>query len=300
VNDVIIKGRKDGIHFGKGKRFKISNAVFQTADDAIALAAGDWVSANPEFGDIEDGVIENCHDIRIDHSVGAFAKVVASAWVDWREGIVLRHGDAVVSNGKVYRVLAAIDGKQYTSVTQPTFSEGMQVLDGIRWTFHGNDPIYTAVVRNVVFRNIHLESGRAFQFVCYSNNYSHSYYKGAPMPIHRNITLDNVSVLDKVKKATILISSPIDVLNVRNSSLRNNSIDFGHSKDFDIYPKTTVNLIGCTFESPEEYALVRNFSPGKEIFLKTSGSVELGEKFAARVEAGPGKIVVNSDLTGLK
>lgn len=49
INDVIIKGKKDAIHFGRGKRFRISNGIFQTADDAIALAAGDWISGNPEL-----------------------------------------------------------------------------------------------------------------------------------------------------------------------------------------------------------------------------------------------------------
>jgi hypothetical protein len=49
INDVIITGKKDGIHLGSGKRFRISNCVFQTGDDAIALVPGDWVNANPEF-----------------------------------------------------------------------------------------------------------------------------------------------------------------------------------------------------------------------------------------------------------
>jgi hypothetical protein len=300
INDVIIKGKKDAIHFGKGKRFKISNSVFQTADDAIALAAGDWVTANPEFGDIEDGIIENCHDLRTDHWDGSFIKLVASAWVDWRKGIELRHGDAVVSNGKIYRVIAPVDGKQYLSVTPPAFTEGYQVLDGIRWLFHGNEAIYTAVVRNVVMRDLYIESDRSISLMCYSNNYSHSYYKGAPMPIQSNITLDNVNVMRSGRRPVMHISSPVDVLNIRNSTLKDNSIEFGHAKDFDRYPKTALNLSGCTFQSAEEFPLVRNHSLGKEVFLKTTGSIELGEKFAVRVEAGPGKIVVNSDLTGLK
>ncbi|MBC7892678.1 MAG: hypothetical protein H7Y12_10725, partial [Sphingobacteriaceae bacterium] len=113
INDVIIKGKKDGIHLGPGKRFRISNGVFQTGDDAIALVPGDWVSANPEFGNLEDGVIENCSDIPDDYLEGAFSKIVASAWVDWKPGIEVKHGDAVVSNGRIYRVVANLDNRVY-------------------------------------------------------------------------------------------------------------------------------------------------------------------------------------------
>ena len=127
INDAIIKGKKDGIHLGPGKRFKISNCVFQTGDDAIALVPGDWVSANPEYGNLEDGVIENCSDIPDDYLEGAFSKIVASAWVDWKPGIEVKHGDCVVSNGRMYRVVANLDNKVYKSVTQPAFEKGFSL-----------------------------------------------------------------------------------------------------------------------------------------------------------------------------
>ena len=131
INDAIIKGKKDGIHFGPGKRFRISNVVFNTADDAIALVPGDWVSANPEYGDLEDGIIENCTDILDDYLEGAFAKIVSSGWIDWKPGMEVRHGNAVLSNGRIYRVVEEIDGKVYKSSTRPDFNEGMKKLDGI-------------------------------------------------------------------------------------------------------------------------------------------------------------------------
>jgi hypothetical protein len=55
INDAIIKGMKDGIHLGRGKRFTISNGIFETFDDAIALNAHDYSVGNPELGWIEDG-----------------------------------------------------------------------------------------------------------------------------------------------------------------------------------------------------------------------------------------------------
>jgi polygalacturonase len=301
INDVIIKGKKDAIHLGRGKRFRISNGIFQTADDAIALAAGDWISGNPEFGDIEDGLIENCYDLKATILEGAFAKIVPSAWVDWQPGIEVRHGDAVVSNGKIYRVLGNIDGKVYKSVTPPSFNEPSKELDGIKWLLHQTDTFHTAVVRNVTFRDIFLESVRVpFQLMCYDNNYSHSYYKGAPLPVQGEITLENIRVLNNDKRALVSISTPCDILTIRNSTLWDNGIEFRKGRDLDEYLKTNISIANCTFKGNGEFALVKNGIKGKEIFVKTTGSLETGENFSGKVEAGNGKIKVESDLTGLK
>lgn len=301
INDVIIKGKKDALHFGRGKRFKISNCIFQTADDAIALAAGDWISGNPELGDITDGVIENCYDLKAGILEGAFAKIVPAAWVDWKPGIEVRHGDAVVSNGKIYRVLAAIDGKQYKSITPPDFSEPSKELDGIKWMLHQTDTFHTAVVRNIIFRDIFLESVRVpFQLMCYDNNYSHSYYKGAPLPVLGEITLENITVLNDDKRALVSISAPCDILTISNSTFRNNGIEFKKGVDIDDYLKTSINISNCIFKSSGNSTLIKNNSKGKEIFLKTTGNLETGENFSANVLQGAGTIKVISDLTGLE
>ncbi len=300
INDVIITGKKDGIHLGPGKRFRISNGVFQTGDDAIALVPGDWVSANPEFGNLEDGVIENCSDIPDDYLEGAFSKIVASAWVDWKPGIEVKHGDAVVSNGRIYRVVAALDNRVYRSETRPSFTSGMKVLDSINWLMFQVDTIHTAVVKNVIFRDIFLKSNRVpFQVMSYSNKWSHSYYPGATLPVQGPLSFENIHMISENKKALISVSTPCNVIAVRNSSLRNNWIEFGHAADYAFYPKTHVSFINCTFNTSGTYTLVRNNSKGKEIWVKTVGSNEAGEAFSAKVEEGPGKIHVVSDLTGL-
>lgn len=72
MNDAIIKGMKDGVHLGRGNGFTISNCVFQTFDDAIALNAHDYSIGNPELGWIENGVIENCHDLSAENTTGFF------------------------------------------------------------------------------------------------------------------------------------------------------------------------------------------------------------------------------------
>lgn len=301
INDVIIKGKKDGIHLGPGKRFKISNGVFQTGDDAIALVPGDWVSANPEYGNLEDGVIENCSDIPDDYLEGAFSKIVASAWVDWKPGIEVKHGDCVVANGRMYRVVAQLDNRVYKSVTSPDFKEGMAVLDSINWLMFQNDTIHTAVVKNVVFRDIFLYSKRVpFQVMSYSNKWAHSYYPGAPLPVQGPLSFENVTMFSDNNKSLVSVTTPLNVLNIRNSSLKNNWVEFGHAADYDVYPKTFVSFSNCTFNSDGNYSLIKNFSKGKEVFVKTYGSIETGKNFSAKVDANSGTIIVDSDLTGLK
>ena len=87
VITVIIKGRKDGIHFGPGKRFTIRDGIFQTFDDAIALNGQDYSTSNPEMGWIEDGIIENCYDLNQEKTVGFFCRMLAGAWIDWEKGM---------------------------------------------------------------------------------------------------------------------------------------------------------------------------------------------------------------------
>ncbi|NQZ68688.1 MAG: hypothetical protein HRT89_11540, partial [Lentisphaeria bacterium] len=77
IDDVAIKGDKDGVHLGRGKRFTIRNGVFQTLDDAVALNAHDYSVGNPELGWIEDGVVENCHDLDTEHKTGYFSRIIA-------------------------------------------------------------------------------------------------------------------------------------------------------------------------------------------------------------------------------
>jgi len=300
IDSVFIKGKKDGIHLGKGSRFKISDATFETGDDAIALGAGDWVTGNPEFGDIEDGIIENCYDNKADIIEGAFAKLVTAAWVNWKPGLKVRHGDAVVSNGKIYRVLADIDGRSYRSITPPMFENGKMELDGIQWLMTQKDTIHAAIVRGVLFKNIFLKSARvAFQLLCYDNNFSHSYYPGAQVPVITEIMLDKVSFLDNNSKPLAVISSPCNKFMIKNSVINYGGIRFTSVSDLHSYPPTTLTFINCTFSSEAKTTLVTNSCPQKKIFLKTTKSIFKRNKFSANISPGQGTIEVDSDLPGL-
>lgn len=301
IDDVVIKGDKDGVHFGWGKRFTVRNGIFQTYDDAIALNAHDYATSNPELGWLENGVIENCHDLNAEATVGFFCRILAGAWSDWREGMEVQQADTVVSEGRLYRVMANPDGKVYRSVTRPTHASGSQVLDGIKWIVVQTGDAHTAGVRNVVFRDIFLEKPRvAFSIHFDQGAYSRSYYPGSPIPQQKNLTFEGIRVLHDKPVAFLQVSTPVDNISLLNSSLKANRIEFGGPSQVENYLKTTLNIIGCTFESEGPLNLLTNRANGKEIVLKTSSNIAVHDNFQAKVDAGPGRVSVESDLPGLK
>lgn len=301
IDDFIIKGLKDGIHLGRGKQFTIRNGVFETFDDAVALNAHDYATSNPELGWIENGVVENCHDLAAGKAVAYFCRILAGAWRDWQPGMEVQQSDTVVSEGRLYRVQARPDGTVYKSVTRPTHKKGMAILDGINWGVVQNDVTYTAGVRNVVFRDIFLAKSRVGFSIHFDNHpASRSYYPGARAPVQEGITLENVQVLHQKKEVPIVrIATPVDLVTLRNCRLRYNSIEFASNSSLTDYGKTSLNLIGCTFDYPGPMDLVVNKVPGKVIALKTTSSIPLSEKFQARVVSGDGTVLVDSDLSGL-
>ncbi|RIH62863.1 hypothetical protein D1164_22800, partial [Mariniphaga sediminis] len=309
IEDVIIKGQKDGIHFGPGKRFTIRDGVFQTFDDAIALNGQDYSTSNPEMGWIEDGVIENCYDLNQEKTVGYFCRMLAGGWIDWKEGMEVQQSDAVVSNGRIYRVKMPADETLYTSLTRPDFESGTKVLDGITWVMSQEIISYTAGVRNVVFRNIQLEKPRIpFSIEFNMGKHNRSYYSGAEIPVQENIILDNVKVLYDANIPLIQISSPVNMITITNSRLKNVGLkiygnevlpEYLKTHTLPEYYKTNINIHGCIFEHKGEMVLLHNTAKGKEVQLKTSSNVELGEGFSAKVIKGGGNITVQSDLTGL-
>ncbi len=302
IENVRIEGDKDGVHLGRGKRFTIRDGVFETGDDAIALNGHDYSVGNPELGWIEDGVIENMHDLpNPKRQVGYFCRILAGAWVDWRPGMPVQQSDTVASEGRLYRVQMDPDGKVYESKTRPTHPSGQMTLDGIRWGVVQDDVTYTAGVRNVVFRDVFLGKPRVAFSVHFDNDrYSRSFYPGATAPRQENILIESVRVLYDTAADFLQVRTPVDTVTVANSTLRNSGITFLTNQAMTDYGRTRINLTGCTFAHPGALNLLTNRVPNKEIVLKTSGSLELSEGFSAAVVRGGGKVVVESDLTGLK
>lgn len=301
VEDVVIKGKKDGVHLGRGRRFTIRDCVFQTFDDAIALNGHDYATGNPELGWIENGVVENCHDLNAADTTGFFCRILAGGWTDWCSGMEVQQSDSVVSNGRVYRVQAKPDGTVYRSLTQPTHENGSRVLDGICWGVVQHDATHTAGVRNVVFRDIFLEKPRVGFSIHFDNDrFSRSYYPGAPVPVQENIILENVRILHSHDTPLAAIGTPLDTLAVFRSSIRSNPIRFHANGAMGDYLRTTVSLCGCTFGHGGSMALVTNTIKGKHIVLKTTATAATHPAFTASVQPGGGRIDVDSDLPGLR
>ena len=301
IDDVIIKGEKDGVHLGRGKRFTIRNGVFQTFDDAVALNAHDYSTGNPELGWIENGLIENCHDLNAENTTGYFCRILAGAWTDWKEGMEVQQSDAVIANGKIYRVQAKPDGTKYISNTKPTHEKGSMVLDGINWGVVQDDVTYTAGVRNVIFRNIFLEKPRIGLSIHFDNDkYSRSYYPNAPIPLQEKLSFDNVRVLHDKPISFLSIATPVDLVTISNSTIKNNNIKFVSNKAMTNYFKTNLLIYGCAFDYEGSLELINNSIAGKVISLKTFGNVSLREGFSAQIKNNHGEITVDSDLPGLK
>lgn len=301
IDDVIIKGEKDGVHLGRGKRFTIRNGVFQTFDDAVALNAHDYSTGNPELGWIENGLIENCHDLNAENTTGYFCRILAGAWTDWKEGMEVQQSDAVIANGKIYRVQAKPDGTKYISNTKPTHEKGSMVLDGINWGVVQDDVTYTAGVRNVIFRNIFLEKPRIGLSIHFDNDkYSRSYYPNAPIPLQEKLSFDNVRVLHDKPIPFLSIATPVDLVTISNSTIKNNNIKFVSNKAMTNYFKTNLLIYGCAFDYEGALELINNSIAGKVISLKTFGNVSLREGFSAQIKNNHGEITVDSDLPGLK
>ncbi len=301
IEDTIIKGHKDGIHLGRGKRFVIRDATFDTGDDAMALNAHDYATSNPELGWIEDGLVENCRDlVGSSGKSGFFCRILAGAWTDWKAGMEVQQSDTVVSGGRLYRVQAEPDGKIYKSVTRPTHLSGAAVVDGITWGVVQDDVTYTAGVRRVTFRDIQLEKPRVGFSVHFDiGKYSRSYYPGAPVPLQEQLVFENCRVTFPEERLFLRVNTPIDTISILNCSLNNNPIGITARKGLDDYGSTSINLVGCIFNYDGEMTLLDNQVPGKIVSLKTSGSMVSKPSFKALVNAGGGKLKIESDLPGL-
>ena len=301
ISDVIIKGDKDGVHLGRGKHFTISNCTFQTFDDAIALNGHDYDVGNPELGWIEDGLVQNCHDLNADKTTGYFCRILAGAWMDWRAGMEVQKSDTVVSRGRLYRVSADPDGVKYKSITRPAFELGSEMLDGIKWVMVQNVVTYTAGIRNVTFRDIFLEKPRIGFSIHFDNDkFSRSYYPGAEIPIQQQLVFDDIRVLYDQGTNLLSIETPVDVVTITNSSFGNDNIEFHGNQAMRDYGQTKINILGCVFNKAGTMNLIVNSITNKAIELKTSANIAASDKFSARVISGPGTIHVESDLPGLK
>ena len=272
VENVHIEGMKDAVHFGPGRGFVVRHGVFKTYDDPIALNAHDYTTSNPELGWIEDGIIEDCIDLDDPENgtTGFFARILAGGWRDWEEGMDIQSsGDAVVSEGRIYRSNGPKVKVNYTSTYRPNHEEGTVTYpDGITWTMSQNRNIcHSCGVRNVVFRDIKLQKKRNVALCLHFDHdqYSRSYYPYSEIPVQSNIVFERVSVENEIP---VLIQSrtPVDSIILRDSRIGSSEIRLLLAIDAPgmQYDTTLVRLERVECDNPD--SIVR--SPGRPYKVK--------------------------------
>ena len=225
IDTVYIEGKKDGVHFGPGTDFVLRNGTFRTADDPIALNADDYAVSNPTLGVIANGLIENCTDLYEELNDGYFVRILSGAWVDWYSGMKIRHSDSVVYNGKLYRAVMTPSWDEYISINPPDFQEGFKTIDGIRWAKTGYEAVYNSYVRNITFKNIHLNKSReiGIAFAIEQNEYRRGLYDGATLINNGNFVFDGIIVSEDVKYP-VAVKTPVDGIVIKNSSFANGKL----------------------------------------------------------------------------
>lgn len=244
LENLYIEGLKDGVHFGPGSDFVVRHGYFKTFDDPIALNGSDYSVSNPTLGWIENGLIEDCHDLAAESTTGFFTRILSGAWVEWFKDMEVQQSDAVVYNHRLYRVAMAPNGEKYISHTPPMHESGIAEIDGICWV-RTQDECYTAGCRNITFRDITLRKNRgtAFGFIMSEDPYQRCYYPHAPLPLENGFVFDNVRVLGKIQNF-IYAEGTVDDIRVIHSDLADSRIAFKAREVAGLkYPETNLILM---------------------------------------------------------
>ncbi len=248
VENVQAEGMKDGIHFGPGKRFILKNCRFRTYDDDIALNCSDYSVSNPNIGSIEDGIIENIVDLPGQYTESMFLRILVGTPLTWHPGMTVYHSDAVINDGRMYRVVMNTDNVSYTSVTPPTHEDGFVTLDGIRWLrtnkgYSAEQLSVPAGCKNIVVKNAFLEQKRNIAVMIYTDysEYLKSYHSGSPVPEVEGISFENVQVLKPVKHF-MYIGTPVNDLQLSHCSLGDSDIEWEQNPRMAKYQAPEIGL----------------------------------------------------------
>lgn len=249
VENCRLEGEKDGVHFGPGSDFTVRGCVFRTADDAIALNCSDYSVSNPTLGTIENGLIENCLDLPDAPTGSMFLRILVGGWKNWEPGMRVFHSDAVVHNGKLYRVVMRPDNESYVSRTPPTHESGFREYDGVRWvrTLIGCQPEhipYTANCRNVTVKNCTILRSRPRQVLVYASfdEWLRSYHPGCPEPEVKNIRFENVQVLGKTERF-LQIETKAEGISLVNCTLGGSEIVQTPNRQMAPYPPAQIEIL---------------------------------------------------------
>lgn len=301
IEDVYIEGRKDAIHFGRGKNFVVRNGKFKTYDDPIALNAHDYHISNPELGWIENGLIENCYDLDDSSTTGFFCRILAGAWPEWRAGMKFQNSDAVISDGKIYRLSTSSGESLFTSTSKPVHDNGTKTYDdGLTWTMtQKNDIVDHCGVKNVHFRNIFLQKNRssAFSFHFDNDKFSRSYYPDCTTPVQTGIVLENIYQQSRIDKLIFCIT-PVDTIRIINSVLFDSCVEMcdiqtsgcNYGTQYVVFDNVLFNSVY------KDYYVVRNLHD-LDVKVEFVNCKKISPDI--NVTVGKGVEIVKNDITGI-
>lgn len=279
LTNIYIESYKDGIHLGIGKDFTIRDCRFRTHDDPIALNAMDYVASNAALGTIENGIIDNVHDLDFSGETeprGRSILIYTGSWSEWKAGESYQYGDSVVSNGKIYRALSpAIGAEAIVAVNQPTHdSESVTTAEGIEWLMYQDFKVgYRADVKNVTISNLFVSQKRSAILSCDASN---GIWNRATLSDEMS-SIDNI-ILDKVydlngSDYAVAINQDAELFRVSNSYFKNAGIQVNGVAN-KTYKPTVISLVNNYFEL--NWGVVLNYSSSRVVKAKTSNTIVYG------------------------
>ena len=289
LTNLHIEGYKDAVHVGRGSKFVIRNGIFKTYDDPIALNAHDYPSGQPEYGWIEDGIIENCYDLADPDrgTTGYFARILAGSWSDWASGNEYQiNGDLCVSNNRLYQTTANASTQKIVSTSQPNHASGSQTYpDGLTWRMVQDSGVgYSCGCRRVHFKDIFLQKPRGTAFSIHFDNdgYSRSYYPNSIPPVQEDLIFENIFFEANISNLISCVT-PINVIKLINSILQNSKINLTKLNVTGItYMPTHIIMIGTTFKGSGNNVIAQSAS-GRDADIKILGSVVDSDNFTPSV-----------------
>ena len=289
LTNLHIEGYKDAVHIGRGSKFVIRNGIFKTYDDPIALNAHDYPSGQPEYGWIEDGIIENCYDLADPDrgTTGYFARILAGSWSDWMSGNEYQiNGDLCVSNNRLYQTTGNASTTKIISTSQPNHESGSYTYpDGLTWRMVQDSGVgYNCGCRRVHFKDIFLQKPRGTAFSIHFDNdgYSRSYYPNSTPPVQEDLIFENLFFEAEISNLISCVT-PINVIKLINSILQNSKINLTKLNVTGItYIPTHIIMIGTTFKGSGNNVIAQSAS-GRDADIKILGSVIGSSNFTPSV-----------------
>ena len=288
LTNLHIEGYKDAVHIGRGSKFVIRNGIFKTYDDPIALNAHDYPSGQPEYGWIEDGVIENCYDLA-DPDRGTtsyFARILAGSWSNWVSGNEYQiNGDLCVSNNRLYQTTGDVSTSKIVSTSRPSHESGSETYpDGLTWRMVQDSGVgYSCGCKRVHFKDIFLQKPRGTAFSIHFDNdgYSRSYYPNSIPPIQEDLIFENIFFEAEISNLITCIT-PINTIKLINSILQNSKISLSKLNVAGItYSTTHIIMSGTTFKGIGNNVIAT--STGRNADIKILGSVVDSDNFTPSI-----------------